>query len=176
VRAWLRGRLNRPEDVEDVVQEAVLGGTVAYNDGKYTETIPQPNSTTLLAKDGAPIPFSPKWQLTASAEYTWAVRDNLNPYVRADYRYTGEYVRNNPPGVIGYLAASRNGAAVDDVSLRAGVTRDRTDVSVFVKNLFDNDTALNQTYSTRLGTYGSRAERYTIQRPRTVGVTATYRY
>jgi iron complex outermembrane recepter protein len=153
-----------------------LGGTVAYNDGQYRETIPQPNSTTLLAQDGAPIPFLPKWQATASAEYQRPIGRDMQGYLRADYRYTGEYFRNNPPGVIGFLASNRNGAAIDDLALRGGVTFDRFDVSLFAKNVFNNTTPLTQTYSTRLGTYGARAERYTILRPRTIGLTGVVRY
>lgn len=156
-----------------------LGGTLAYNDGKYKETIERPNARptdALLALDGAPIPNSPKWQATASAEYSFPVSSAVDGYIRGDYRYSGDYYRNNPQGVVGYLAANRFGQEIEEVSLRAGATVGRVDVSAFVRNLFDNKTPLSQTYSTRLNTYGSRAERYTIMRPRTIGVTATYRY
>ena len=154
-----------------------LSGSIAFTDAHYTETVPVPGSTTqLLAKDGDPLLSTPRWQGDLSLSYTWAVHQGLDLYARTDSTYSGHYFRTYSQGVNGYIGAIRAGESIFDLSLRSGVRFDAWDVSAFVKNLTDNATPLYEDVGTVAGTYGAQAVRSISMRPRTVGVTATYRY
>lgn len=154
-----------------------VGGSIAFTDAHYTETVPVPGSTTqLLVKNGDPLLSTPRWQGDLSLSYTWSLHSGWDMYARADSTYSGGYFRTYSQGVNGYIAAIRDGESIVDVSLRSGVRFNSWDVSAFVKNLTDNATPLYQDVGTVPGTYGASAIRSISMRPRTVGVTATYRY
>jgi iron complex outermembrane recepter protein len=154
-----------------------LSGSVAFTDAHYTETVPVPNSTTqLLAKDGDPLLNTPRWQGDLSLSYTWSLKSGWDMYARADSTYSGRYFRTYSQGVNGYIGNIRNGESIFDVDLRSGVRFNSWDVSGFIKNLTDNATPLYEDVGTVAGTYGATAIRSISMRPRTVGVTATYRY
>jgi hypothetical protein len=154
-----------------------LGGSIAYIDAKYTETVPVPGSTSqLLVRNDDPLLNTPQWQGDFSVQYRWAARGNLDAYVRSDVSYSGGYFRTYSQGVNGYIGSIRDGDSITDVSLRAGVKFAAWDVSGFVKNLTDDSTALFETVGTVPNTYGSRAIRSVSRRPRTFGVGLTYHY
>jgi iron complex outermembrane recepter protein len=154
-----------------------ISGSVAFTDAHYTETVQvRGNTTQLLAKDGDPLLSTPRWQGDLSLSYTWSLDNGSEMYARADSTYSGRYFRTYSQGVNGYIAAIRDGASIVDVSLRTGVRFHSWDVSAFVKNLTDNATPLYEDVGTRPGTYGATAIRSISMRPRTLGVTATYRY
>jgi outer membrane receptor protein involved in Fe transport len=154
-----------------------LSGSIAFTDAHYTQTVPVPgDATQLLARDGDELLDTPRWQGDLSLAYTWSVRDGWDLYARADSSYTGRYFRTYSQGVNGYIGSIRDGQSITDVSLRGGVKFDSWDISGFVKNLTDNSTPMFQDVGTRPGTYGAMAIRSISMRPRTVGVTATFRY
>jgi outer membrane receptor protein involved in Fe transport len=154
-----------------------LSGSIAFTDAHYTQTVPVPgDATQLLAKDGDPLLSTPRWQGDLSLSYTWAVHEGWEGYARADSTYSGHYFRTYSQGVNGYIGTIRDGESIVDVSLRGGVRFSSWDVSAFVKNLTDNATPLYEDVGTKAGTYGAEAVRSISMRPRTVGVTATYRY
>jgi hypothetical protein len=97
-------------------------------------------------------------------------------YARADSTYSGGYARTYSQQVNGYIAAIRNGESITDVALRSGVRFNSWDISAFIKNLTDNATPLYEDVGTVAGTYGAAAIRSISMRPRTVGVTATFRF
>jgi iron complex outermembrane recepter protein len=154
-----------------------VSGVIAFTDAHYTQTVPVPGSTTqLLVRDGDELLNTPRWQGDLSLSYTWSLHDGRDLYARADSSYTGRYFRTYSAGVNGYIGAIRDGESITDISLRSGVRFNSWDVSAFVKNLTDNATPLYQDVGTVPGTYGAAAIRSISMRPRTVGVTATYRY
>ena len=154
-----------------------LSGSIAFTDAHYTQSVPVPGSTTdLLARNGDELLNTPRWQGDLSLSYTWSLHNGWDMYARADSTYSGGYFRTYSPGVNGYIAAIRDGESITDVSLRSGVRFNSWDVSAFVKNLTDNATPLYQDVGTVPGTYGASAISSISMRPRTVGVTATYRY
>jgi iron complex outermembrane receptor protein len=154
-----------------------LAGSLAFTDAHYTQTVPVPgDATQLLVRDGDQLLSTPRWQGDLSLSYSWSVRSGWDLYARIDSSYTGRYFRTYSPGVNGYIAAIRDGESITDVSLRGGLKFNSWDISAFVKNLTDNSTPLFQDVGTRAGTYGAIAIRNISMRPRTVGVTATYRY
>jgi len=161
------------------IQGLALNGSMSYTDAHYTQTVFVPGSTTqLLAKNGDELLNTPKWQGDFGAQYTWAVFNNVDAYARADVNYTGDYFRTYSSTVNGYIALIRNGQAVTDGSMRFGVKKDGIDASLFVNNISNNLTPLYSTVGTTAGTFGASpaAIRNISLRPRTYGMTVTFRY
>lgn len=154
-----------------------FGGSLAYTDARYTQTIPVPgDDTQLLARDGDWLLNTPRIQGDVSASYTWTAASGVAGYGRIDTSYTGHYFRTYSDGVNGFIAPIRDGKAITDVSVRAGVKFDRWDISAFIKNLTDNSTPLFEDVGTVAGTYGAEAVRSISMRPRTLGFDFTFRY
>jgi outer membrane receptor protein involved in Fe transport len=62
------------------------------------------------------------------------------------------------------------------VSLRGGATFDQWTVSAFVDNLTDTHVVTNYSFTIDPGTGDSRLQRQYTFRPRTIGLTATFKY
>ena len=113
------------------------------------------------------------WTISVGAQYDFAAfaRD---VYVRGDVEYRSRQHRRTPerdPASESYDAALIAPAANTFVSLRAGTVISNANLSVFVDNLLDSAPQLGYTHqdsSTLL------FENSTF-RPRTVGLTVTYR-
>jgi outer membrane receptor protein involved in Fe transport len=112
-----------------------LSGGVGYADAKLTED--QANDAVLITgttgRDGDRIPNTPKWTVTAAADYTWALNDQLNALVRADFAYTGQMrstFRTTDPSYNSYGDFST-------VNLRAGVENERWGLYLFCQNVGD---------------------------------------
>jgi iron complex outermembrane recepter protein len=167
---------------------------------------PGPLSTTPLVSKGdaivgeSDLPGAP-WTITLGAEYTFHLFDR-NSYVRMDYEH--ETKNNRPtaaedPSTVQYASCSTSSAAVVPcqytppattfVSLRAGQEFNGWNVSGFVDNLFNTHVVTNLNYQgvdgfgpEIPGPNGSSAPlatplyRYLTFRPRTMGITATYRW
>ena len=153
-----------------------LSASVALTDAQYTQTVPVPNDPTqLLVRDGDPLLFTPKWQGIAGVQYSWPFQ-GLTGYARTDATYSGNYVRTYSEGVNGYLASIRDGQAITEVKLRAGVKNRTWDAAIYVKNLTDNRTPLAEDAGTLPGTYGFTAIRSSSLPPRTIGLAVSYHY
>jgi hypothetical protein len=151
--------------------------SLGYDNAAYSRSslgeIPAGTSTpTVLAKDGDGIGI-PGWQASLSTEYSWVLTASSKAYVFADYQYTGNYQRTGSEGVVGYNPYTYNGAEVQLTGLRAGVRRQGWDVSAYASNLFNEKAYLYFYQAPASGPDGARAE---TPRPRTIGLTATYRY
>ena len=105
-------------------------------------------------------------------------------YARADHQFTSRYHRSVSAGASGYTPDSYAAEATNTTNLRLGVAWDRIDLSAFVNNLFDtDDRILEQTGRTgctnaACASFNTRnyLNIYNTLRPRSVGLTATYRY
>jgi outer membrane receptor protein involved in Fe transport len=155
----------------------VVTASLGYDNAAYSRSslgeIPAGTSTpTVLAKDGDGIGI-PGWQASLSTEYSWVLTASSKAYVFADYQYTGNYQRTGSEGVVGYNPYTYNGAEVQLTGLRAGVRRQGWDVSAYASNLFNEKAYLYFYQAPASGPDGARAE---TPRPRTIGLTATYRY
>jgi iron complex outermembrane recepter protein len=159
--------------------------TVAYVDGKYTET---ECATTTVACTGANAPAAPvvtagdrlvgsPWNFTAAADYVFAPIYNRKPYFHADYTYSTAQTgllpyqddRNavSDPTITG-LPVSKS------LALRSGLRWGGFDVSLFAQNVLDQHPVLfdaRDFASPSVQLYFNRS----VQ-PRTIGLTATYRY
>jgi len=154
-----------------------FGGSLAYTNAHYTESVPVPgDNTQLLARNGDWLLNTPRIQGDFSVSYTWTAWSGVNAYARADTTYTGHYYRTYSDGVNGFIGTIRDGKAITDVSLRAGAKFGSWDISAFINNLTDNSTPLFEDVGTKAGSYGAEAIRSISLRPRTLGFDVTYRY
>jgi iron complex outermembrane recepter protein len=174
------------------VEPLTLGLTVAYTDARFTKSscagvleysspdcIDPADPTTKfrpIVTEGNRLLGAP-WSFVGSAEYVFAEWRSRAPYVRADYQYQtaqtallpGQDANNglNDTTIPG-LPVNKN------LNLRGGMRWNGFDVSLFANNVTDSHPQLfisrdiaadfDQQYFAR------------NVRPRTVGVTATYRY
>jgi hypothetical protein len=99
--------------------------------------------------------------------------------VRADYEYQGRNHWTSPRQDVNsaqYDPANYTLSATKFASIRAGMQFDAWSVEPFIDNLFDTHTVTNYDFSIDYGAGGDRLQRQWTYRPRTYGVTATYRY
>ncbi len=156
--------------------------SAAHVDAKYTHTVcAGPSACTGADAPSQPVvtagdrlPGAP-WTFLTSAEYDFPGVANRKPYLRADFQYTTAQTALQPiqdpnngvsdPTYTG-LPETRN------LSLRAGLRFRGMDLSLFAQNLTDSHPVLSHTRDT---TTSDLFYDHTI-RPRTIGITATYRH
>lgn len=93
--------------------------------------------------DGATIPNSPEWTVSADAEYTFALTGDLDAVLRAEYFYrdelrstTAALIQEGFPWVV---------PEFDVVNLRLGIEHENYTVTLYVENLLD-DTYFTNAY------------------------------
>jgi outer membrane receptor protein involved in Fe transport len=185
------------------IDTLILGLTVAYTDARFTKSScagaltydpsavrldgslgactgvvnGTPQQVPQIVSEGNRLPGAP-WTIMASAEKTFGEWSGHTPYARADFQYTtaqtallpGQSDRNalydtTIPG----LPITKN------LQLRAGFRWSGYDVSLFADNVLDQHPLM---FKSRDIAYDPVDQLYFGRgvRPRTVGVTATYRY
>ena len=167
---------------------------------------PGPTSTTPLVSQGDAIvgesgtPSAP-WTITLGAEYRFNLFER-DSYIRVDYEHQTKNNRpmaSEDPNTVQFGACSTAAGAVVPcqytppattfVSMRAGQEFKGWNISAFVDNLFDTHVVTNLNFQgvdgfgpLIPGPNGASAPvatplyRYLTYRPRTIGITATYRY
>ena len=178
------------------IETLMLDLTVAYTDAKFTKSSCAGalafDSTTGLCSgvvNGAPSTAPPivsegnrllgaPWTIMAAVEKTFLDWKGRNPYVRADYQFTTAQTALLPsqdshnalydttlPG----LPQTKN------LQLRAGLRWNGYDISLFANNVLDQHPLMFESrdiaYDPTDNLYFGRGVR-----PRTLGITATYRY
>ncbi|HLY56809.1 MAG TPA: TonB-dependent receptor [Stellaceae bacterium] len=145
-----------------------------YTDAKYDGDAMDPASPgQFLARNGDSLDVVP-WTVTLGGQYNFNVGDD-DAFIRADWEYASRRHRATPaedPGTEYFDAGLRPDPATNFVSLRTGIIMDSLEMNLFVDNLFDSHPQLSLAHQdefTRLYT----AETF---RPRTIGVTASYRW
>jgi iron complex outermembrane receptor protein len=133
------------------------------------------NGDAIVGESGQPVP-----PVTASAglEYHFTAFEH-DSFVRGDYEYTGR-ARWTPPGqdpdTQQFSAANFTLSATNFVSLRAGMKFGEMQLEPFIDNLFDTHTITNYNFSVYPGPGTSQLLSAFSFRPRTFGVTFTYRH
>jgi outer membrane receptor protein involved in Fe transport len=154
----------------------VVGLAASYTDAKITKTVVF-DGTTLVQKGDSvgtlPGVNSP-WNVSASAEYGFNIAGH-KAFIRAE-----DYYRNQNPGPFNseipgsplYSPTIVANPGYNILNARFGVTLSSVDVALFVNNLTDSHPALYR-YSD-----GVDATLFTDStlRPRTIGVTGTYKF
>ncbi len=145
-----------------------VGGTLGYTNGVFDETV-RGGGTSIIAAEGDKIPGVAPWSGTLFARYDFTAASH-DAYVRADYRYISKGPAQNPL-VFGYDPQIYRNGETNLISLRAGMKFEEIEASVFVNNLMDDNPVLSRGHDVA----GSTLYYQSTYRPRTVGVTITYR-
>ena len=150
-----------------------LGGTFSYTDARFTQTVQLAPTVQSIVQDGDHLAASP-WSVAAFAQANLPVRTG-SAYLRADYQYSArqtDTVAAADPLNGGFPQGFEGIPAQSFTSLRAGWTWSGWDVSVFAQNLFDSQPRLGaQQIFVPYSLYAVVG-----WRPRTTGLTVTFRY
>lgn len=161
------------------VRALSLGAALSYTSSKYTSTafpgtIPGAGPGSVIVSDGDTI-GDPPWRISLNGDYEFPFGQNNSGYVHVDYTYQSHNSGQSPvqnPLSVSFDPAQPNLPALQLVNLRAGVRLDdRIDASLFVNNLFDE----TKLVYIRHELPGNLLFKNTINRPRTIGLTLTYR-
>jgi iron complex outermembrane recepter protein len=149
--------------------------TASYTDARYDETVyAAPGAMAALAGKGDYLPVAP-WTVVASSEYEIPLLAAHAPYVRVDYQISGRYkspLEFQDPTTISYDPAPFYQTQAESLSARAGLRWSGFDVSLFGTNLTNTHPVLfDSRYYPPLPLFFD-----TSWRPRTIGLTATYRF
>ncbi len=156
-----------------------FGATVAYTDAAFTEDV-------LKTVSGQTLPIAQNGDHLAGAPWNFAFWGQANygafggdGYFRVDFQHNAEQrdrTSEQNPSNYTYQLWRRGLPAVDNLSIRTGVNYGRLDVSAFVTNLTNSLPAITRNQDVGTPTGGTPLFYDITQRPRTFGVTATYRY
>ena len=147
-----------------------LGLNLTLQDAKVTSV----NATEALisgAVDGARL-ASPNFQAQGFARYTWELAGGDEAYVQAAAQHVGSYP-NSFPNTPGVGTPSPNFFKVpsyENLDLAAGWSRGNLKLVAYGENVLNNDTYVG------INASGSATSRYSILRPRTLGVRVGWKY
>jgi outer membrane receptor protein involved in Fe transport len=164
------------------IEALLFDVSAAHVDAKYTHSVcAGPSACTGVDAPSQPVvtagdrlPGAP-WTFLSSAEYDFPEVGNRKPYLRADFQYTTAQTALQP------IQDPNNGVSdptytglpeTKNLSLRAGLRFSGIDLSLFAQNLTDSHPVLSHTRDT---TTSDLFYDHTV-RPRTIGITATYRH
>ena len=152
------------------VSGLAIDASLGYTQARYT--IATAFGDAIVVARGDAIE-GPPWTAAVGAQYDLAV-DGRSIYLRGDYEYESRLHRPTAqldPVTQPYDPALIAPSARSFVSLRAGTVIGPANVSLFVDNLLDSTPRLTRTHSDLATLLFTR----TTVRPRTVGLTLTYR-
>ncbi len=157
---------------------------VGYTDARYSQSSYVGNNSAVspVAASGDAISGQsgqPAPPVTASLgmEYRFSAWGH-DEFVRADYEYQGRAKWASPgqdANSLQYDPANYTLDATHFVTARAGVTVGSWQIAAYVDNLLDAHTVTNYAFTIDSGTDASRLQRNWTFRPRTIGLTFTYR-
>ena len=105
-----------------------LGASGQYNHAAFTRAI-----AGLGIADGDAVPGVPEWSVNLDADYERNLADDITGFIRANWQFTGKshgtFVRSNP---------DYERPAYDLAGASVGITGVNWEMSLFVKNLFDD--------------------------------------
>ena len=154
------------------VHGVTLDASVGYTHTRYT-------TDAALAPGGQDVVTAgdaiegPPWTFSAGAQYDFPIND-LDFYVRGDVEYQSRLKAPTPerdPASESYDPALLAPDATTFISLRAGALVHGANVSLFVDNLLDSAPQLGYTHED----VDTQLFENSTFRPRTVGMTVTYR-
>jgi iron complex outermembrane receptor protein len=151
-----------------------MGLNVGYTDATYDETF-QVGPSTLFTKDSQIGGAGAPWTVVAMSNYDFPAFNGVPAFVRADWTFTSRLPRTGAtdPGTASYDPLITVQDETRQLNMRAGVTLDSgLDVSLFVNNATNEKPNIGGITRTRNQPVYSSA----TLRPRTLGVTAAYRF
>jgi iron complex outermembrane receptor protein len=158
--------------------------STGFTDARYTSTVGL-GSTSPVVDRGDAIsgesgqPNAP-WTASFGLEYHFKM-GALPTFVRFDDEFQSRNHFNSPAldaNTAQYDGSFYHLSSTNFASTRAGINMDNMQISLFCDNLFDTHTVTNYEFSIIPPDYPatSRLERQFTFRPRTVGLTFTYRH
>ena len=145
-----------------------LGLMVSYNDSHYTSETPSSVPGVPVYARGEPL-GSPPWSYYLNGQYEFA-REGLRPYVRGDLAHSTHDDTPLSVSVVNNPDIPR-APAITTLDLRAGVRLHGLDLSVFATNVLDKQPEVARYEDSPPANY----YRGLTLRPRTLGLTVTYR-
>ena len=149
-----------------------INGNLGYDNARYAATVRNLNGS-ILANKGDNLGI-PDWTANLGVQYDTRVMD-FPTYVRADYSYTGKYMRTTGPGSATFNAAVTpnflNGDETHIINARAGFYYKDLEVAAYVKNAGNSLEWINKNQAN-----GSYYYTGNTVIPRTVGVQLNYRF
>ena len=152
-----------------------VGGSAAYADATVTKALNEALPLRFFGitdAKGFDYPLVPKFSGAAYTQYEAVLSDARSWYARADMTYIGKRYDSivDLAWVPGQLRTN----------LRGGMRTDKWDVSLWVNNLFDDDTLEAARYNSDSATdplfFQLAASEAVLPHKRQVGVTATFRF
>jgi outer membrane receptor protein involved in Fe transport len=160
-----------------VTQRLRTAVALAYTDAHYTQTVVVGGAVIFRSGDaigGLPQVASP-WNVTSSIDYQFPLISDVTAELRAEdifhSRNPGPFSSDNPASPE-FNPALRPGPSTNLLNLRATARWPHFDLGLFVNNALDSQPTLSLT---PLATGSARLYAATF-RPRTVGLTANWRY
>ena len=159
-----------------VLDSLHLDASVGYTDAQYTANAYSADGTLLVANGDAigSQPWISPWTATAGIEYDFELLEK-DAYARADYEFASH---NFWPLATQHVASESYDPhlvadpATNFVSMRAGMIIGTLDASLFMNNVFNSHPQLDLNHQDS-STVLYEASTF---RPRTTGITLTYRY
>ena len=151
-----------------------ISANYSHIDASLAEDFLDPSTTPpiVAAEKGDSLPGSSKNTFSLFVDWHKPLTDGLDLVAIADYRYT-----SSRPNILGLVGGGLNGAFPEDVpsaevtNLSLGVNHHKgISLSLFANNVFDDR---NIQTNSRVGTI---LQNTTMNRPRTLGIRAGYRF
>ena len=152
---------------------------VAYTDARYTQTVKVDDAVILHKGDALGSPPSPPspWNVTASIDYQFPTIGSVTADIRAEdsfrSRNPGPFLSDNPASPF-YDPGTRPDPSTNMLNLRAGVRWARFDLALFVNNALDSRPTLGRIPANPYIPAANIVA--TTLRPRTVGLSGSWRY
>ncbi len=148
--------------------------SVGYTDAHFTGNAVEKVSGSQLAAKGDVLDVVP-WTVALGAQYNFSINDH-DGFLRADYEYNSRRTKpiptEDPANADFYDSGLVPNPATNLVSARAGLTVKKWELALFVENLFDSHPRLDLQHED--GT--TALFEATTFRPRTIGLSASYKY
>jgi outer membrane receptor protein involved in Fe transport len=175
-------------------QALTLTANASYTNARYIDPVAGPNpavkvANSINAGDGFSIP---KWQASASAQYETALAGAYTGYARLDYQWQDAYLQGSGLGTGGFNPNTYHVQSQSLLNTRIGIRRDGVEFNIFINNLTDARAQLGNAGNGHTVCAASTAAApnpncatyatdnpfvsIAIQRPRTVGAQANYRF
>jgi iron complex outermembrane recepter protein len=159
------------------IDPLTLGLSLAYTDAYFTKTVSINGALITRSGDavGNPPNVTSPWNVTTSARYEFGLPGGQRAYLRAEDIFHSH--NNGPfssfdPQATSFQPEIPANPATNLLNLRAGVSWSNIDVSLFVNNTLNSQPSLNRYQDTPSSTLFTNL----TLRPRTVGVTGSYRF
>lgn len=129
------------------------------------------NGGQLLAQVGTPLPITPKIKLNSTAKYDFEVGE-YSAYVQAGVNYQGDTTQNLRTDFESIIGPTGGFTTFD---LSAGVTLDKTTVTAYANNLFDDRGVLSKNIACVPSDCGPYERNYVIK-PQLFGIKVAYKF